>query len=367
MKLATIIGARPQFIKAATVSRIVARHPGVDELIIHTGQHYDAVMSAVFFTELDIPHPAYNLGVGPGTHGEQTGRMLEAIEAVLIQEAPDCILVYGDTNSTLAGALAGTKLRIPIAHVEAGLRSFNRAMPEETNRVLTDHVADLLLAPTDAAVENLRLEGISGRSVAQVGDVMFDAALHYGEKAARESDVLDRLDLRPRNFVLATIHRAENTDDPSRLRACLSALTHVSASITVVLPLHPRTKAALHRHGISVGQSSNFRIIEPVGYLDMVQLERAARLIVTDSGGVQKEAFFARRPCVTLRDETEWVELVELGWNTLVSPQDAVEIASTISSHLDSTGSESSPYGDGRSAQRIVDMVASRFGQQSPT
>lgn len=358
MKIVTIVGARPQFIKAAAVSQVMRAVPGVREVLVHTGQHYDENMSGVFFRELEIPEPDYNLGVGSGSHGEQTGRMLEAIEKVLLKEKPEWVLVYGDTNSTLAGALAAVKLHMPVAHVEAGLRSFNRRMPEEINRVLTDHAADMLFAPTRAAVENLRRESISEERIHLVGDVMYDAALFYGEKARRESRVLERLGLKPEKYILVTIHRAENTDDPSRLRSIVKGLCEVGKSIPVVFPVHPRTRKALERHGLLEEAVASLRLIEPVGYLDMVMLEQNACLIATDSGGVQKEAFFYRVPCVTLRSETEWVELVELGWNRLVYPHTAEAVANGITEGLASPGGmEGELYGNGRSGELIVQRL----------
>jgi len=320
MKTISIVGARPQFIKAAAVSRVLQKTQGVREVLVHTGQHYDANMSEVFFEELEIPRPDYNLGIGSATHGAQTGRMLEAIEEVLLREKPDWVLVYGDTNSTLAGALAAVKLHIPVAHIEAGLRSFNRRMPEEINRVLTDHASDILFAPTKAAVENLRREGISEEQIQLVGDVMYDAALYYGKKAECQSQSLNRLGLKPKEYILATIHRAENTDDPRRLRAIFEGLAEVDQEMKVVLPLHPRTRVVLVEVGLYDKVARSVCLIEPVGYLDMVMLEKNARAIATDSGGVQKEAFFHRVPCLTLREETEWVELVDLGWNCIIPP-----------------------------------------------
>lgn len=296
----TVLGARPQFIKAAVVSRAFAAK-GLSEMLVHTGQHYDPNMSDVFFDELEIPHPAHHLGIGGGTHAENTGRMIEAIERVLFDVRPNWVLVYGDTDSTLAGTVAAVKLHIPVAHVEAGLRSFNRRMPEEVNRVLTDHAASLLFAPTETAVEHLAHEGISGSTVQLVGDVMYDAALFYGEKAERMSSILSRLHLAPKTYALATIHRAENTDSPHRLAAILDGFARFDSEI--VLPLHPRTRGRLATLGLAL--PGNVRTIDPVGYLEMVMLEKNASLIITDSGGVQKEAFFYRVPCVTLRDETE--------------------------------------------------------------
>ncbi len=361
MKIATIVGARPQFVKAAVVSRALRALPDCQETLIHTGQHYDENMSAVFFEELEIPAPDYHLGIGSGSHGQQTGRMLEGIENVLREEAPDWVLVYGDTNSTLAGALAAAKLLIPVAHVEAGLRSFNKRMPEEINRVLTDHVSDSLFAPTEAAVRNLEREGIAGGRVHLVGDVMYDAALYYAERAEAHSRILETLGLESGGYVLATVHRAENTDDPTRLAAIFAGLARNAAEAPVVLPLHPRTQAALTREGLLAQAEAKLRLIEPVGYLDMTQLEKNARVIVTDSGGVQKEAYFYRVPCVTLRDETEWVELVEAGWVRLLTPDSAERVAAGVRAALGGpTGQEkaSNLYGGGRSAAQISALLA---------
>jgi len=359
MKIVTVIGARPQFIKAAPVSRALAA-AGLVEVVVHTGQHYDDNMSGVFFEELEMAPPAFNLGVGSGSHGVQTARMLEGIERVLLEVQPDWLVVYGDTNSTLAAAVAASKLHVPVAHVEAGLRSFNRRMPEEVNRVLTDHASTLLFAPTAAAVAHLAAEGIAGASVVEVGDVMYDAALHFGDKAARQSLVLDRLGLAPASYILATAHRAENTDDPERLRAVVLALSAIAAELPVVLPLHPRTRAALHRTGLLEQACATLKVIEPVGYLDMVTLERHARLIATDSGGVQKEAFFYRVPCVTLRDETEWMELVELGWNRLVSPVSPGVVTAAITESLQTAERAEPPaglFGGGQAAPRIARSI----------
>ena len=349
----TVLGARPQFIKAAPVSRAL-RDAGLNEQIVHTGQHYDAGMSDVFFDELGIPSPTYNLGVSGGGHGEMTGAMLQALEPLLLDKQPNWVLVYGDTNSTLAGALAASKLNIPVAHVEAGLRSFNRRMPEEQNRVVTDHLSDLLFTPTDAATRRLEQEGIPGERVRQVGDVMFDAALFYGERAMEKSRVLDRLKLALGDYVLATVHRAENTDDPGRLRAIVEGLDAVAADRPVILPVHPRTRAALERENLTFKQTT---IIEPVGYLDMVLLERHAAVIATDSGGVQKEAYFYRVPCVTLRYETEWTELVELGWNRLAPPCNA-DIAAEVLAAVGTNGLAGEPYGDGAAAVELATALA---------
>ena len=360
MKVTTVVGARPQFIKAAVVSRALKSMAGIKEVLIHTGQHYDDNMSAVFFQELEIPRPDFHLGVGSGSHGVQTGHMLERLENVLIEEKPDWVIIYGDTNSTLAGALAAAKLHMPVAHVEAGLRSFNRRMPEEINRVLADHASDVLFAPTEAAVENLRREGIVGRGVRLVGDVMYDAALYYGSKAEQLSGILRKLDIAPEGYVVATVHRAENTDDPKRLRAILGGLGLIAEEIPVVLPLHPRTRVALARGGMLDKTSQHIQLIEPVGYMDMVMLEKNSRLIATDSGGVQKEAFFYRVPCVTLREETEWVELVAMGWNVCVPPKERSVVYEGIKQQLSFTASEqvaATPYGKGDAGSLITEHL----------
>lgn len=312
LKLLTVVGARPQFIKAAAVSRAVRSFVGVEEVLVHTGQHFDSNMSAVFFSELDIAPPTHFLDIHGGSHGAMTGRMLEALENVMIAEKPAWVLVYGDTNSTLAGALAAAKLHIPVAHVEAGLRSFNRRMPEEVNRVLTDHLSSLLFCPTSTAVTNLSGEGIVD-GVKQVGDVMFDATL-FSQKASASRPILEQLNLRAGDFCVATIHRADTTDDAQRLARVFEFLRAQSRECKIVLPLHPRTRSAVELHGIDV---SGLVICEPLGYLDMAKLLSASRAVFTDSGGLQKEAYFHRKPCVTLREETEWVETIECGWNRL--------------------------------------------------
>ncbi len=358
MKIVTVLGARPQFIKAAPVSRALVRI-GVDEVLVHTGQHFDDMMSDVFFREMGIPAPKHHLGIGGLSHGAMTGRMLEALEATLVEERPDWVLVYGDTNSTLAGALAAAKLRIAVAHVEAGLRSFNKAMPEEINRVVADRLSDVLFAPTAAAVANLRREGFDDRAILRTGDVMYDAAVIFGELAGGRSGILRRIGVQPKKYVLATIHRAENTDDPGRLRILFEALGRVAGRHDVVLPLHPRTRAALGAAGIVPG--SGVHVIEPVGFLDMVALEREALLIATDSGGVQKEAYFHRVPCVTLREETEWIELVEIGANRLAPPVSAEAITRALDEALETPASvfaRGNLYGRGDAAQGIAARLA---------
>lgn len=314
IKVLTIIGARPQFIKSALVSRELRKV--ATEVVVHTGQHYDANMSKVFFEELNIPKAEYNLGIGSGLHGEQTGNMLGGIETVLIKERPDIVLVYGDTNSTLAGALAAAKLHVPVAHVEAGLRSYNRCMPEEVNRIVTDHLSTALFAPTSTAVKNLRHEGIK-KGVHLVGDVMYDAVLQNVQAAEAKSRILNRLAIRPKAYVLATVHRAENTDDARVLRNIVEAFCEISLNEPLIWPVHPRTRKVLARLATRIPKRTQLRLIEPVSYLEMLKLEKNARVILTDSGGVQKEARWFQVPCVTLREETEWVETVEAGWNTL--------------------------------------------------
>jgi UDP-GlcNAc3NAcA epimerase len=345
----TIVGARPQFIKCAPVSRELNRS-GIREIVVHTGQHFDAGMSDIFFDELRLTPPDHHLGVGGGGHGEMTGKMLQLLEPLLEQTRPDYVLVYGDTNSTLAGALAASKLHIPVAHVEAGLRSFNRRMPEEQNRVITDHIADWLFTPTRTASRNLLHEGIDEARIHEVGDVMFDAALLFRGKAQAKSHVLERCGVRGRRYVLSTVHRAENTDSRERLRAILEGLDAVAESLPVVLPLHPRTRAAIEREDLPTG---GIKIVDPVGYLDMMALECQAALIATDSGGVQKEAYFHGVPCVTLRDETEWLELVELGWNRLASPSTS-RIADEILGALGTEGRCGTLFGSGDAAKAIV-------------
>jgi len=351
MKVLTVVGARPQFIKAAVVSRAIQNDAGkVTEILVHTGQHYDHNMSEVFFDQLGIPRPTHNLGVGGGSHGQNTGRMLEQLDALMQVERPHHVLVYGDTDSTLAGALAASKLHIPVAHVEAGLRSFNRRMPEEVNRVLTDHVSDMLFTPTKTAGINLQREGVDPAKIYQVGDVMYDAALYYKNKAQPPA-WFNEVQFGKEGFVLCTIHRAENTDDPIRLQAIITGLGDSGAD--VILPLHPRTRNMLDRLGIKL--PSNIHVVQPVGYLEMVWLESRCRLVATDSGGVQKEAYFHGKPCVTLRDETEWIELVETGANHLVGT-DSVQIATLLKGNLPEPGNEPL-YGHGDSGHRILEIL----------
>jgi UDP-GlcNAc3NAcA epimerase len=356
VKVVTVVGARPQFIKAAAVSRAVNAREATQlrEVLVHTGQHYDEMMSDVFFEELGIAPPAYNLGISGGTHGAMTGRMLEAVEKVLLQESPDWVLIYGDTNSTLAAALAAIKLHIPVAHVEAGLRSFNMRMPEEVNRIVADRLASLLFCPTATAVENLEREGIT-RGVHLVGDVMYDVALHFAALAVQRETVLGELGVTPKRYVLATCHRAENTDSPEKLRGIAAGLGILARSRAVVFPVHPRTKAKIVEYGC-VSLLGAVTVIDPVSYLDMVALERNAEIIVTDSGGVQKEAFFYRVPCVTVRDETEWVETVTTGWNALAGSEPD-DIVRAVEQHTAKERREAHPYGAGDAAERIVAVL----------
>lgn len=357
MKIVTVLGARPQFIKASVVSHAMAQAANLTEVLVHTGQHFDANMSDVFFDELGMAKPNYHLNIHGGTHGAMTGRMLEEIERVLMAEKPDAVLVYGDTNSTLAGALAAVKLHIPVAHVEAGLRSFNMAMPEEINRILTDRISHWLFAPTDAAMQHLTREGVPMDQVHLVGDVMYDVALHHGERVSRTGGILERLGLVAGKYLLATVHRAENTDHTARLAAIVETFEAMASNMQVVWPLHPRTRAVLVRMGKLEQLSRKIVLIDPVGYMDMVQLEKYAALIATDSGGVQKEAFFYEVPCVTLRDETEWGELIDAGWNRLAPPTDAASLASAIHAALGTRGQAIRPYGMGDAARRIVECL----------
>lgn len=353
-KILTVLGARPQFIKASVVSHAIAATTCLKEVLVHTGQHFDANMSDVFFNELGMKKPDFFLDVHSGTHGAMTGRMLSEVEQVILAEKPDVVLVYGDTNSTLAGALAAAKLHIPVAHVEAGLRSFNMAMPEEVNRVLTDRISRWLFSPTDLAAQHLRREGFAPEQIISVGDVMYDVALFYGQRVRSDTGLMARLGLLQQSYVLATIHRAENTDHPYRLAVIVDALVAISRHLPVVWPLHPRTRSALQKSGQFDTLAAHVRLIDPVGYLDMVQLEKFAAVIATDSGGVQKEAFFHQVPCVTLRDETEWVELVEAGWNRLAPPTSVDRIQDAVLAALECRGMAIEPYGAGNAAKKIT-------------
>lgn len=362
IKIVTIVGARPQFIKAAAISSAIKAYneqseiDSVEEIIVHTGQHYDENMSKVFFDQMHIPKPDYRFDLKGVTHGNMTAGMLTDIEGVLISEEPDWVLVYGDTNSTLAGALAAAKLHIPVAHVEAGLRSYNKKMPEEINRILTDHVSKVLLCPTDVSVKNLYKEGLYD-GIHNVGDVMYDVSLAFRNIALEQSHILERYDLQCTKYALATVHRAENTDDPDRLSAIFSALNTISKTTKVVLPLHPRTKKYITDLNLLQDISNDIILTEPLSFLDMVRLEQSAKLILTDSGGVQKEAFFYNVPCITLRDETEWVETVDSGWNVLAGAN--FERIMSAFAGLKKPSGVVDVYGDGTASRKILDILMS--------
>ena len=355
IRIASVVGARPQFIKVAMVSRAIKAHQNIEEVLIHTGQHYDAKMSDVFFGELSIPMPKYELGIGSGPHGMQTGRMLEAVERTLLAEMPDCVVVYGDTNSTLAGALAAVKLGIPVAHVEAGLRSGNMRMPEEVNRVVTDHMSDILFAPTLSAAQNLIGEGIAECKCIFSGDLMYDSATTFIDAAERASDAMERLAVTTKGYILATAHRAENADCGERLRTIVTALNSLSEHYPVIWPLHPRTEKALRSFDLLSRVCDQVRVIDPVGYLDMLVLEKNASVIVSDSGGVPKEGFFLGTPSVILRKEAVWHELVDLGWSIAVEPISPEVIVQAVDQIqlLDRSEGER-PFGDGHAAERIL-------------
>ncbi|MFN0187549.1 MAG: non-hydrolyzing UDP-N-acetylglucosamine 2-epimerase [Bacteroidia bacterium] len=355
MKLLTIVGARPQFVKAAVVSRALSKINNIEELIVHTGQHHDANMSDVFFEEMEIPKPAFNLGIHGLGHGAMTGQMLIGLEALFSQQKPDRVLVYGDTNSTLAGALTAAKMHIPVAHIEAGLRSFNMKMPEEINRILTDRISDLLFCPTQTAIDNLSKEGypFSGTKVILSGDVMQDAAMYYAQTSASKSNIIEKQKLK--DFVLCTLHRAENTDDLSRLKSIIDSLTEINKTIPVVLPLHPRTRKIV----TDAGMKLQFTVIDPVGYFDMIEMLKHCSLVMTDSGGLQKEAFFFAKQCITLRDETEWVELVHGGFNKLAG----ADYSNILSSFEEMRNKKSdfnvNLYGGGKATDNIVNELLS--------
>lgn len=350
MKILTIVGARPQFIKAAALSRELKRHKGISEVIVHTGQHFDKNMSDVFFEEMDIPKPHYHLHINSLSHGAMTGRMLEEVEKVIVKENPDWVLVYGDTNSTLAGALAATKLHVKVAHVEAGLRSFNTQMPEEINRILTDRISQVLFCPTNTAIANLKREGFDNIDceILKVGDVMQDAALFYAERSRKpDFDI-------PDEFALATIHRAENTDDPAKLSSIIDAFNEIHASLPIVLPLHPRTRNYIKKFELN----PEFILIDPVSYLEMVFLLKKCSLVMTDSGGLQKEAYFFSKNCMTIRDQTEWVELLDAGTNILVdatSKSDIVSKATIMRERKNDFSNEL--YGGGMACTKIVNTL----------
>jgi UDP-GlcNAc3NAcA epimerase len=350
MKILTILGARPQFIKAATVSRQL-KAVGIKEVIVHTGQHFDHNMSQVFFEEMDIPVPDYNLNINTLSHGAMTGRMMEAVEGIIINEKPEVVMVYGDTNSTLAGALAAVKLKVPVAHVEAGLRSFNMEMPEEINRILTDRISSHLFCPTQLSVQNLMDEGFENfnASIILSGDVMLDAALFYGAISEKKSTIIKNLSLKD-GFVLSTIHRQENTDNSQRLSSIVDGLNQIHRSVPVVVPMHPRTAKILE----SLSIKPDFFAIDPVGYFDMVELIKHSSMVITDSGGLQKEAFFFDKPCITLREETEWVELVDNGFNTLsgLTSNDILTTWQTMSQRALNFNVDL--YGNGKASERIA-------------
>ncbi|MDD3038750.1 non-hydrolyzing UDP-N-acetylglucosamine 2-epimerase [Bacteroides sp.] len=372
IKILTIIGARPQIIKAAAISRAVAKRNDVEEVIVHTGQHYDQNMSEIFFDELGIPKSKYNLNVGSGSHGMQTAKMIEALENVFIKESPDCVIVYGDTNSTLAGAVTASKLHIPIAHIEAGLRSFNMSMPEEINRIACDHLSSILFAPTQVAMENLRAEGFmtshaqfsngKGRKVLNCGDVMYDNSIYFAQIAESNSVILSTLNIKPNGFILATIHRDNNTDNPESLNSIFRALSDISETNKqdVVLPLHPRTAKLLRTLSPElfdkVIHSELMKIIEPVSFLDMIALEKNASLVMTDSGGVQKESFFFEKPCVILRPETEWVEIVEHNAGVLTDA-DYEQIMDGYHKLLSKKVTFPKLFGDANAAEHILDKI----------
>lgn len=370
MKIFNIVGARPQFIKAAVISRAMEKldlgsgQGHVSEVLVHTGQHYQDNMSRIFFEELELPAPRYDLGIHHRHHGAMTGRMMEALEDLMLCERPEAVIVYGDTNSTLAGALSASKLGIPVAHVEAGMRSFKRSMPEEINRVITDHISTFLFCPTKTALENLEREGIAGDGraniVSMTGDVMLDAFLYYKDRAVATSRIIEKIPAIKdgKRYILATVHRAENTDDPARLSAIIESLNALAEELPVVWPLHPRTKTALRKAGMQA--DTKVILLDPLGYLDMIALECLASLVVTDSGGVQREACFARVPCVILREETEWPELIEAGC-ALLSGVDRERILSTAFHLLyqEPAGPDWHVLGDGRAGYRIVDTLGS--------
>lgn len=357
-KLITIVGARPQFIKAAVISRLLRNTDGLDEILVHTGQHHDDNMSNIFFQEMDIPEPHYNLGIHGTFQGETTGRMLGATEAVLLKEKPDLVLVYGDTNSTLAGALAATKLHIPIAHIEAGVRSYNWQMPEEVNRIVTDRLADFRFCPSAVAVANLQREGIEN-NVFNVGDIMFDAALYYKNKLQPTPDCRRLLGVLGEKYYLTTLHRAENTNDESRLREILIALNHVSKhNFPIVLPLHPRTRKLIEQYRIAV---PDIVICDPVGYGDMITLLRNCSAVFTDSGGLQKEAYYFQKPCLTLRDETEWQELVEEGYNRIVGADRETIIKGAADICAIEYNWKFDIYGDGTTGQQIIRLILDKM------
>ena len=367
MKIVTVIGARPQIIKAAALSRAIKEHfsKEVQEVIVHTGQHYDDNMSKVFFDELELPQPNYNLGVGSESHGVQTARMIEGIEAILLKEKPDCLVVYGDTNSTLAGAIAASKIHVPIVHIEAGLRSFNKSMPEEINRICCDHCSTLLFSPTATGYKNLINEGITS-GIYHCGDVMYDNSKHFANIADRKSQILDKEGLRGIDYVLCTIHRDNNTDQPERLNAIFKALLKISETKTIVMPLHPRTSKLLKSNlkedlFDKISNNKNIKILPPASFFDMIVLERHAQMVVTDSGGVQKEAFFFQKPCLILRSETEWKEIVECG-AAIITDADEEKIIESYNRFVDNPPHNYPDiFGDGNAATFICKEILENF------
>ena len=375
-KIITVIGARPQIIKAAAISRAIKNNfsDKILEVIVHTGQHYDENMSQIFFEELEIPFPNFNLNVGSGSHGEQTAKMLEGLENIYVQEKPDAVIVYGDTNSTIAGALAASKIHIPVIHIEAGLRSFNKAMPEEINRIACDHMSTLLFTPSETGHRNLLNEGIKNdqKEAASIdnpkiflcGDIMYDNSLYFSAMSEQKSEILKELEITTDEFILCTIHRDTNTDDTANLNAIFRALLRIqkTSNLKIVLPLHPRTKEKLNSHLdenllTEINQNKNFKIIPPPGFLDIISLEKNARLIITDSGGLQKEAFFFQKPCVILREQTEWIEIVENG-NALIAGANELKIISSVETLIKKTDfTYPNLYGDGNAANFICKKI----------
>lgn len=357
-KILTIVGARPQFVKAAAISRALNKI-GIEEVLVHTGQHFDDNMADIFFRQMDIPQPKYNLEINSLSHGAMTGRMLEKIEVILLKEKPNVVVVFGDTNSTIAGALAASKLHIPVAHIEAGLRSFNMKMPEEINRILTDRISDILFCPTEGAIQNLRNEGFDhfNCNIVNSGDVMYDVALYYRKISANHSTIVSDLNLSEKPFILATLHRQENTDDLVRLGSIVSAFNKLSSEYNIVLPVHPRTRKIIERENIKL----NFNLIDPVGYFDIIELLKNCKFVVSDSGGLQKEAFFFEKNCLVIRDETEWTELVKLGFNFIVGANEQKIMESVKYIEKQQPVFDAKPYGNGDAAEKIVNYLNQYF------
>jgi len=353
-KILTIVGARPQFVKAAALSRALKKFK-IDEVLVHTGQHFDENMADIFFRQMEIPEPKYNLGINSLSHGAMTGRMLEEIEKVLLTEKPDFVVVFGDTNSTLAGALAASKLHIKVAHVEAGLRSFNMQMPEEVNRILTDRISDILFCPTETAINNLKAEGFDNfkSKIVNSGDVMYDVALYYSKISAEHSTIINDLDLEDKPFLLTTLHRQENTDDLERLSSILTAFNELSENYQIVLPIHPRTRKIIEEKKFNL----NFTPLDPVGYFDMIELLKHCSFVITDSGGLQKEAFFFKKHCLVIRDETEWTELVDLGYNFIVGTQTQNIVEKALQLKESKVSFDAKPYGNGDASVKIVEAL----------